>query len=93
MSSSSAFTREQVRLSLLRHLAANPTRYGLTTALLRQFLMAEGTSLPESEIEAELLYLADKRLVAEVAKSVSPEMRAWRATAEGRDHWAMTHGG
>lgn len=81
--------REQVRLGLLRHLENNPARFGLATALLRSFLAAEGFALELSQIEQELQYLADKLFVESPAKSISPELRAWRITAAGRDHLAQ----
>jgi hypothetical protein len=83
--------REQVRLSILRHLARNPTQWGFNVALIRQLLAAEGQLLEASEIEAELLYLEDKGLVARPQKIISPELRAWRITATGRDYLAERH--
>lgn len=82
--------REQVRLSLLRYLEENPARFGLAVALLRSFLAAEGFTLDVAQVEQELEYLKDKGLVERPAKSISPELRAWRITATGRDHLA-TH--
>ncbi len=84
--------REQVRIALLRYLAANKTRWGYNVALLRQLLVADGFGyLSPAEVEAELQYLADKGLVAEAPKLISPELRAWRITAAGRD-WLATTG-
>ena len=84
--------REQARLSLLRYLAANRGRFGMVVAMLRQYLAAEGSLLSPAEIEAELVYLADKEMVAETTKSISPENRAWRITAAGRDYLAQVQG-
>ena len=75
--------REQVRLCLLRYLEENPARYGLATAVLGSFLAADGFSITSAELEAELQYLVDKDLIANCAKSISPELRAWRITAAG----------
>lgn len=81
--------REQVRLSLLRILDANPTRWGLSGALLLQMLRGEGRPwLERDRMEQELQYLEDLGLVAEVLKGISPENRAWRITAQGRDRVA-----
>lgn len=78
--------REQLRLSLLRFLGDNPTRFGFNAALLLQMARNEGRpGLSREAAAAELEYLADKGLVAEVAKPISPENRAWRITAAGRD--------
>lgn len=84
--------REQVRLSLLRYLAANKGRFGISAAMLRQYLASEGSRLTQAEIEAELLYLTDKGFVLEITKAVSPENLAWRISAEGRDFLAQAQG-
>lgn len=84
--------REQLRLAILRHLAGNPTRFGLGTPLLLQILKAEGLRCEAADLEAEIQYLQDKGLVAEITKTLSPENRAFRITATGRDVWAQTHG-
>lgn len=77
--------REQIRLSLLRY-CGSAAQYGLGTALLAQFLRSEGMGgLSVEETRAELLYLADKGLVASLPKTISPENEAWRITAAGRD--------
>jgi len=77
-----------IRLSLLRHLDANGTRYGLATGLLRCWIAAEGFKVSDADLEKELAYLADKKLVEDVNKKISPELRAWRITADGRDELA-----
>ena len=93
MTSLSPTQQEQLRLSLLRHLAENPTRWGFNLALLRQLVAAEGFApLAADAVEAELLYLQDKGLVGPVEKLVSPELRAWRITAAGRDYLAERRG-
>ena len=80
--------REQVRLSVLR-CCESAAQYGLATGLLRQFVANEGfRGLTEEELRAELVYLADKGLVASLPKTISPENEAWRITAEGRDFLA-----
>lgn len=81
--------REHLRWALIRHLADNPTRFGLAVPLLRQMVADEGTEVDPSTIKAELLYLQDKDMVVEVPKPLSPENSAWRITATGRDVFAM----
>ena len=81
--------REQIRLGLLRHLEDNPARFGLATALLRSFLAAEGFALDQPLVELELEYLQGKGLVESPGKAISPELRAWKITAAGRDHLAQ----
>ena len=80
---------EQLRLSLLRFLEANVTRYALPTAVLRQMARAEGSQVSAEEVEAELRYLEDGDLVTVNSKMVSPEIRAWRITKAGRDFYAQ----
>lgn len=85
--------REQLRLSLLRLLDANPTSYGLSLGVLTQMTRSEGRpGLSPGDVQAELLYLADKGLVMTVQKSISPEMSAWRIRAAGRDEYARISG-
>jgi hypothetical protein len=84
--------REQLRLSLLRILARNPTRWGISIGLIEQQLAAEGSPSATGDIEAELLYLTDRGMVAGVSQVVAPNRLHWRITAAGRDAWAQTHG-
>ena len=80
---------EQIRLSLLRY-CSSAAQYGLATPLLAQLLRSEGFGgIEADDARAELLYLADKGLVAPVSKLVSPENEAWRITAAGRDFTAQ----
>jgi hypothetical protein len=81
--------REHLRLSLLRFLDANATAHGLSASLLLAFARNEGRPrLTPDEVAAELGYLADKGLAAPAPKPISPENRAWRITAQGRDFLA-----
>ncbi len=80
--------REQIRLSLLRY-CDSADQYGLATALLLQFLRNEGfRSLTPQQLQAEIIYLADKSFLTPVHKPISPENQAWRITAAGRDQLA-----
>lgn len=84
-----ASEREQLRISLLRFLAANLTRFGLPIGWLTTQAKMEGRNvLTQEQVEAELDYLQDKGLVDVPLKAVSPEMRNWRITAAGRDYLA-----
>jgi hypothetical protein len=81
--------REQLRISLLRFLSANPSKFGLPVKFLTTHAKMEGRpQLTQDQVEAELTYLADKGLVAELTKAISPEVRSYRITAEGRDYLA-----
>jgi hypothetical protein len=85
--------REQIRLSILRYCEA-ADQYGLAATLLHQFLRNEGwRGLTAERLELELVYLADKSFLAPVLKPISPENRAWRITAAGRDFLATQMGG
>ena len=81
--------REQIRISLLRHLEDNYA-YGILTQILHSLIFCEGFRPTRDEINAELAYLADKGLITQVAKTISPENHTWRITAAGRDHRAAT---
>lgn len=80
-----AAIRELLRQGLLQTLAPVPAEVGLSAAVLRVQVVKIGLEHTEAEIVAELQYLADKALVASVAKTLSPENRRWRITAAGRD--------
>ena len=81
--------REQVRLSILRILSGNPTKYGLPLRYVRQQLVSEGSRCTPAELEAEMQYLEDKELIEECVKVLSPENKAWRINASGRDFLAQ----
>lgn len=86
-----AADREQLRLSLLRYLDRDGSAvFGLPTARLHATARAEGFAADPAQTERELDYLAEKGLAAEVPKTLSPENRAWKLTAAGRDHLAQT---
>lgn len=85
-----AESRENFRTALLRVLDANNTRFGLGLKALGHLVATYGFQSPNAkDVERELQYLEDKKFVAECMKGVSPENRAWRITAEGRDFVAQ----
>lgn len=90
-----ATQREQVRLSILRYLdaqaSAAPGR-GVPVAVLRQYLLSEGTRLEAAAVQAELEYLRGKGLVETQRKALSPEVAAWMITSAGRDEYAVLSG-
>lgn len=64
-------------------------RFGLNLTAIGSFLTQYGfRNVPREQIAAELQYHCDKGLVAVVGKLISPENRAWRITAAGRDFLA-----
>lgn len=80
--------REMLRLCLLEAAElALPRAVELATARLaanvRGFRKAT-----DDEIRTELDYLTDKGLLALESKTVSPENKRWRLTAQGRDFLA-----
>ncbi|HOP99129.1 MAG TPA: hypothetical protein PLK78_17060 [Verrucomicrobiota bacterium] len=78
--------RENFRLAILRALDDNPTRWGLGLSAIAHHMLIYGYHSPTTDdLQAELAYLEDKKLIAEALKGISPENRAWRITAEGRD--------
>ena len=81
--------RELVRLSLLRYLDA-AEGFGLGEGILLSSIRAEGFRVvDEAGIQKELQYLQDKGFVAVAEKTISPELRRWRITANGRDTLAQ----
>ena len=77
--------RELVRLSLLRYLDA-AEGFGLGEGILLSSIRAEGFRVvDEASLQKELQYLQDKGFVAVAEKTISPELRRWRITANGRD--------
>jgi hypothetical protein len=80
--------RELYRHEILRILDANQTRFGLSAGAIVTHAVVEGFSMNRETCDRELTYLVDKELVAEVGKTLSPENRAWRITAAGRDYLA-----
>ncbi len=81
--------RENLRKAILNVLDANATQLGLSQGAIRVLIVQFGLRLEPEAIAPELLYLADKGLVVNAAKSLSPENRWWRITAEGRDFVAQ----
>ena len=81
--------RKQLRLSLLRFLDNNASARGMSAALLLQMARSEGRpGLDAAGVEAELQYLADRKLIAPVTQVLSPEVSIYRITADGRDFFA-----
>ena len=81
--------RESFRIALLRVMEANNTHYGLGLAALGHLAGSFGfAGVKGADVDKEMVYLEDKRYAIQVAKTISPENRAWRITAEGRDYLA-----
>ena len=77
--------REIFRDTILRAFKAS-SGCGLSVVTLDVTLRSCGfRKFDYEEVEAEVRYLMDKGLVAEVPKSHSPANRLWRITAEGVD--------
>jgi hypothetical protein len=77
--------REQLRLTILR-LCQDPLR----PVLLLAYLRSEGfKQLPPEQLDLEITYLADKQLLTSANGPVSPELKHWRTTANGRDALAQ----
>lgn len=82
--------REIFRSALLRVLEANHTQFGLTALSLAIHVGAYGfPGQGEDVVRVEVQYLEDKGFAAPVHKNISPENRAWRITATGRDELAQ----
>jgi hypothetical protein len=84
-----AVERENLRLAILKVSSANLSRFGLGVAAFKLHVAAFGfDQVSVSEVRAEVDYLVEKQLLAEVAKHLSPENRLWRISASGRDFLA-----
>ncbi len=83
-----AATRELFRQNLIQQLAAiGPV--GMKVPALKVGARAGGFEPGDAQIDAELQYLADKGLVTAMDKAISPELKRWRITADGRDYAAQ----
>jgi hypothetical protein len=79
--------REQFRLKLLQ-LVDTAGSVGMRVPAIDTHLAAHGYDHTEGELVAEIAYLADKVLLVQVDKILSPELKRWRITAAGRDFLA-----
>jgi hypothetical protein len=81
-----ATEKENLRRAILTVADANLSRYGLSVVAFK--LHVSNLGFPEAsaeQIQPEVQYLAEKELLVEVPKHLSPENRLWRITAKGRD--------
>jgi len=82
--------REQFRLALLRYLDEDGSlRFGLPSLRLHARARSEAFDVDLKATDLELDYLREKGLVTELPKTLSPENRAWKLTANGRDFLAQ----
>jgi len=79
--------RRNLRIMLL--LCAAKAPLGLTLETAKVVLNSKGFRSSGEDIQAEITYLVDKGWMAELTKRLSPEIRSWRVTAEGRDFLAQ----
>jgi len=87
--SAQSINREVLRTNILQT-AADSAPKGVTIPLVRVYARAGGfRSVTEEEVEAGIQYLVDKGFLALVPKSISPENKAWRVTADGQDFLAL----
>lgn len=78
--------RLALRVTLLQIARSAPL--GVTREFAPVALRLRGVRPSTAEIGDEIAYLCDKGMLAPVEKKLSPEVKAWRITAEGRDHLA-----
>jgi hypothetical protein len=82
-----AEVREILRNNLLLQLASASTM-GLTVKTLALGAHAAGLPAEAETVRAEVEYLHDKGLLIDAVKTISPENRRHRITADGRDYLA-----
>lgn len=83
--------RESLRHCLLEVAETNGSRFGLTADAFAVLVARFGFRVGADRVAEELQYLADKGLVVAVEKRISPEVEAWRISADGRDFVARLH--
>jgi len=79
--------RELLRQRILSLLEA-ASNLGLRENVIALQLNAAGFETTPLAVANEIFYLADKGFVTATAKQISPELKRWRITAEGRDYLA-----
>lgn len=81
--------REAARLRILHAVAGH--RFGAPENFVQIALQTDGFDMSATDVAEELDYLSDpkKGLVIQVDKRISPEVRHWKITAEGRDFLAQ----
>lgn len=62
--------------------------YQASAELLKLNAERLGFKVDVEEVSAEMQYLSDKGLVKEEKALISPELKRWRITADGRDYLA-----
>lgn len=75
-----------LRITLLQIARSAPV--GVTREFAPVALRLRGVRPSTAEIDDEIAYLCDKGMLAAVEKKLSPEVKAWRITASGRDYLA-----
>lgn len=74
-----------LRRATLQVLEANPARFGLRVSAIRTHLRAFGMhKVSEVELESSMGLLEEQGMIAAIADPLSPGVRAWRITDEGR---------
>lgn len=81
-----ALERKTLRVTLL--LVARSAPLGLTLEFAKVALRSRSISADDQATKDEIGYLLDKGLLVPVEQKLSPEVAAWRVTAEGRDFLA-----
>jgi len=74
-----------LRRAVLEVLSANPARYGLRVGAIRPHLATFGFGrVAEAEVEGAMGLLEARGMIAALEDPLSPGVRAWRITDEGR---------
>ncbi|MFA6962432.1 MAG: hypothetical protein WC205_16880 [Opitutaceae bacterium] len=83
-----ATARELFRQNLIAQLAAAGA-VGLKPAMLKVGAKVGGFEPADKELDDALDYLADKKLVMVIDKTISPENKRWKITSAGYDYAAQ----
>ncbi len=76
--------RELLRRQIVR-CCSKARGNGVTVDMLVQLCRTPAGRPAVDDVESEVEYLVGKAFVAKVEKRISPEIGAWKITAEGRD--------
>lgn len=76
-----------LRINLLRQCEA-ASRLGVCEATLQIGVLAQGFQADSKAIADEMAYLQDAEMVRNILQPISPEVRYWSITKQGRDFLA-----
>ena len=83
-----AVDRELLRRQIVR-CCSKAKGNGVTVDILKMTCRTEAGFPTQEDVRDEVDYLVGKGLIEKVSKRISPEIGAWKITADGRDYAAQ----